>query len=103
VTAVVVLGIVVNRRGRMPGLPGFAPPRVFERGVDGRPTLVQNVETLAHLALIARYGAGWFRAAGTPDEPGTMLCTLRQADGSASVTEAPSGHNRPLTPAHSGR
>ena len=72
-------------------LPRFTPPRVFERGVDGRPTLVQNVETLAHLALIARYGAGWFRAAGTPDEPGTMLCTVRQADGSAAVAEVSIG------------
>jgi NADH:ubiquinone oxidoreductase subunit F (NADH-binding) len=74
-----------------PAAPRFTPPRVFERGVDGRPTLVQNVETLAHLALIARYGPGWFRALGTPDEPGTMLCTLRQADGSASVAEAAIG------------
>ncbi len=72
-------------------VPRFTPPRVFERGVDGRPTLVQNVETLAHLALIARYGPGWFRAAGTPDEPGTMLCTLHQADGSATVAEAAFG------------
>jgi len=74
-----------------PAAPQFTPPRVFERGVDGRPTLVQNVETLAHLALIARYGPGWFRALGTPDEPGTMLCTLRQAGGSASVAEAAIG------------
>ena len=74
-----------------PAVPRFTPPRVFDHGVDGRPTLVQNVETLAHLALIARYGPGWFRAMGTPDEPGTMLCTLRQASGSVDVAEAAIG------------
>jgi NADH:ubiquinone oxidoreductase subunit F (NADH-binding) len=74
-----------------PAVPRFTPPRVYERGVDGRPTLIQNVETLAHLALIARYGPGWFRAMGTPDEPGTMLCTLRQASGSVDVAEAAIG------------
>jgi NADH:ubiquinone oxidoreductase subunit F (NADH-binding) len=74
-----------------PAVPRFTPPRVFTRGVDGRPTLVQNVETLAHLALIARYGPGWFRSMGTPDEPGTMLCTLRQASGSVDVAEAAIG------------
>ena len=72
-------------------MPRFTPPRVFERGVDGRPTLVQNVETLAHLALIARYGPAGSAALGTPDEPGTMLCTLRQADGSVNVAEATIG------------
>ena len=64
----------------------------FERGVGGQPTLVQNVETLAHLALIARYGAAWFRAAGTRrTSPGTMLCTLQQADGGSDLAEAALG------------
>ena len=40
-----------------PALPAFTPPRPFERGVRGAPTLVQNVETLANIALIARFGA----------------------------------------------
>jgi NADH:ubiquinone oxidoreductase subunit F (NADH-binding) len=68
-------------------LPRFKPPRASQRGVAGRRTLVQNVETLAHLALIARYGAGWFRSAGTPDEPGSMLATLHHAHGRMGVVE----------------
>jgi len=62
-----------------PALPGFTPPRPFERGVRGRPTLVSNVETLANLALISRHGAGWFRSAGTASAPGTALVTVTGA------------------------
>jgi len=65
--------------------------RVFQRGVGGQPTLVQNVETLAHMALIARHGATWFRTVGTRDEPGSMLCTVRESDGHARVLEAALG------------
>jgi NADH:ubiquinone oxidoreductase subunit F (NADH-binding) len=67
---------MVSRISGGPGRPTFGVPRVAERGVAGAPTLVQNVETLAHLALIARYGPSWFRQAGTTAEPGTMLATV---------------------------
>jgi NADH:ubiquinone oxidoreductase subunit F (NADH-binding) len=79
---------LASRASGGPALPRFKPPRASQRGVAGRRTLVQNVETLAHLALVARYGPGWFRSAGTADEPGSMLATLHQADGRTGVVES---------------
>jgi len=62
-----------------PAVPLFTPPRASERGVRGRPTLVSNVETLANVALISRYGAGWFRSVGGSAAPGSALVTLTGA------------------------
>jgi len=72
-------------------LPRFTPPRPFERGVGGRPTLVNNAETLAHVALIARHGAAWFRSAGTADAPGSALVTVSGAVRAPAVHEIPLG------------
>jgi NADH:ubiquinone oxidoreductase subunit F (NADH-binding) len=71
--------------------PTYIPPRPTERGVRRRPTLIQNVETLAHLALIARHGADWFRACGTPTEPGSTLVTLLGGVGEPGVYEIERG------------
>jgi len=82
---------LVNRLSGGPALPTFQPPRVSERGLGGAPTLVQNVETLAHLALIRRHGAVWFRSAGSPGEPGSMLITMAGAVRRPGVYEIETG------------
>ena len=80
---------VVNALGRpraaIPSFVGMSTIR--ERGIGGRPTLVQNVETLAQVALVARFGAEWFRGVGTAENPGTMLLTIN-GPGAPRVVEA---------------
>ncbi|HEY6935450.1 MAG TPA: NADH-ubiquinone oxidoreductase-F iron-sulfur binding region domain-containing protein, partial [Marmoricola sp.] len=71
--------------------PTFTPPRSSESGVLGRPTLVNNVETLAHVATIARRGPDWFRSVGDPAQPGTLLLTVSAAGLDRHVIEVPSG------------
>jgi NADH:ubiquinone oxidoreductase subunit F (NADH-binding) len=57
-------------------LPTSTPPRPFEQGVGGRPTLVQNVESLALSALVARFGDAWYREAGRAPAAGPALVTV---------------------------
>lgn len=85
---------VVNYlNGRHEGpAPSFTAVRsIRERGVNGRPTLVHNVETLCHVALIARFGSTWFRSLGTDESPGTMLLTVTGRWEGPTVVEAEPG------------
>ncbi len=71
--------------------PTLVPPRPFERGVGGQPTLIQNAETVANLALIAGNGAEWFRRLGPAADPGTVLVTLTGAVERAGLYEVARG------------
>jgi NADH:ubiquinone oxidoreductase subunit F (NADH-binding) len=70
-----------------PELPQFVPPRPYERGYRRRPTLIQNAETLAQIALVARFGERWYRELGTTADPGSVLVTISGAVAAPGVYE----------------
>ena len=82
---------LIGYLGGAPALPSFTPPMPYEQGIRRRPTLVNNVETLAHVGLLARYGAPWFRQLGTPTQPGSALVTLSGAVAHPGVYEIEHG------------
>ncbi len=77
--------------------PYFTGRPMAEAGPSGRPTLVHNAETMAHVGLLLRTGAPWWRSGGTASSPGTQLVTLgggcsrpglvMELTGSASIGE----------------
>ena len=79
---------VVNAIERGRAIPRDHVVRLSISGVGRRPTLVLNVETLAHIALVLRFGADWFRSLGTADDPGTRLLTVVGPEGSVVVEAA---------------
>jgi NADH:ubiquinone oxidoreductase subunit F (NADH-binding) len=78
---------VINYLNRGVAKPTYAPPLPFQRGYRGRPTLVQNPETLAQIALIARRGPHWFRQLGSDVDPGSALVTISGAVAAPGVYE----------------
>lgn len=67
---------VVRAIGGGRALPLDKPPRPFNAGVKGQPTLIANVETLANVPFISHFGSDAYRAVGTTSSPGTFLLTL---------------------------
>ena len=60
-------------------------------GTVAPPTLVNNTETLANVPAIVVHGPEWYRSVGTPDSPGTVVCTITGATARSAVGEVPMG------------
>ncbi|MGE3165955.1 MAG: NAD(P)H-dependent oxidoreductase subunit E [Planctomycetota bacterium] len=73
------------------GEPRNKPPFPFQVGLFGKPTLVNNVETLANVPWILEHGADEFRKVGTQPSPGTRLFCLSGAVAAPGVYELPLG------------
>jgi NADH:ubiquinone oxidoreductase subunit F (NADH-binding) len=74
-----------------PAKPTDKPPRPFQEGIGGQPTLVNNVETLANLPFVLRHGGTAYREVGTDGSPGTFLATVTGAGRPAGLYELPHG------------
>ena len=72
-------------------MPRLKPPFPSQVGYLGRPTLIQNVETLAHIPAILRNGGEWWAGLGTHDSTGTRLWSVTGAVGSPDATRRRTG------------
>lgn len=84
-------GLMESLEGKR-AYPRVRPPFPAVRGFNGRPTVVNNVETLANLPWIIQHGADAFRAVGTADSPGTKLVSLSGCISRPGVYEVPMGY-----------
>jgi NADP-reducing hydrogenase subunit HndC len=73
------------------GEPRPRPPYPTTNGLWGKPTLVNNVETLANVPAIIRNGAKWYRSFGTPSSPGTKVYTILGNVNVTGLIEVPMG------------
>ncbi len=76
--------------GKKP-LPRQKPPFPVSVGLFGKPTSVNNVETLANVAPIILHGAKWYRKFGTAESPGTMIFSLSEDVSRPGIYELPFG------------
>ena len=73
------------------GMPRVKPPRTVEKGLWGKPTVLNNVETYANVPKIILQGADWFRTIGTEGSPGTKTFSLTGSIENTGLIEVPMG------------
>jgi NADH-quinone oxidoreductase subunit F len=74
-----------------PGIPRHRPPRLATRGLFGKPTVLNNVKTLAYVPHIVKNGAGWFSQMGTEKSKGTAVFALAGKVVNTGLVEVPMG------------
>ncbi len=73
------------------GEPGTKPPFPAESGLWGKPTSVNNVETLANVPVVYQKGADWFSSIGTETSKGTKVFALAGKINNVGLVEVPMG------------
>ena len=73
------------------GYPRIKPPFPAEKGLFGMPTLINNVETFAHLPYIIEHGAAHYKSMGTEKSPGTKIFTISGDVNKPGYYETPMG------------
>lgn len=73
------------------GMPRPRPPFPAQAGLDGKPTNINNVETLANIPLIIKNGAAWYGQVGTENSHGTKIFSLAGKVNNTGLVEVPIG------------
>ena len=74
-----------------PGIPRYRPPYPAVKGLNGKPTVINNVKTLAYVRHIIENGAGWFAGIGSGKSKGTAVFALAGKVVSTGLAEVPMG------------
>ena len=82
--------MIASIEGRR-GMPTPKPPFPAQSGLWGKPTIINNVETLAHVSRIINEGPQAFRSIGTPESPGTKTFALTGHVANTGLVEVPFG------------
>ncbi|MBN1368491.1 MAG: FAD-dependent oxidoreductase [Dehalococcoidales bacterium] len=82
-----LLASIESRRG----MPRPRPPFPASSGLDGKPTVINNVKTLATIPVIIEHGADWFSNIGTEKSKGTAVFALTGKIANSGLVEVPMG------------